>query len=162
MAGLRQAQPHTQPCRALMGHDETPLGAQQASQNHPKSCLCRGGFPARVWLGFGSLGFSSGTSGLPGAHSASLVLWFSPPLPAPAPKFAPFWQELDGESEETAPPVTAGMNEGLAGVADGAQAVWFGVFWLNVLAPGAGGLRGAAQGSVQSPLHFGLFPGVWQ
>lgn len=95
-------------------------------------------------------------------HSASLVLWFSPPLPAPAPKFAPFWQELDGESEEMAPPVTAGMNEGLAGVADGAQAAWFGFFWLNVLAPGAGGLRGAAQGSVQSPLHFGLFPGVWQ
>lgn len=65
-------------------------------------------------------------------------------------------------SEEMAPPVTAGMNEGLLGVADGAQAVWFGVFWLNVLAPGAGGLGGAAQGSVQSPFHFGLFPGVWQ
>lgn len=56
-------------------------------------------------------------------RSISLVLWFfSPPLPAPALKFDPFWQELDGERGETAPPMTAGMNEGLAGVADGAQA----------------------------------------
>lgn len=74
MAGLRQAQPHTQPCRALTGHDGTPPGAQQPSQKHPKSCLCRGGFPARVWLGFGSLGCSSGTFGLPGAHVAPLGL----------------------------------------------------------------------------------------